>query len=122
MSDGPDFYLPGWYLDSSGLLLPSSRPRPQAVDLPPELPPELIPPPAPTIVHSPPRPIDQWLVSIDETVLDLPEIPVMTLGRVRLLAAEIGFEPAMVMLARTAAHVMAIGGRGDQLQLAEWFY
>jgi hypothetical protein len=92
------------------------------VDLPPELPPELIPPPAPTIVHSPPRPIDQWLVSIDETVLDLPEIPVMTLGRLRLLAAEIGFEPAMVMLARTAAHVMAIGGRGDQLQLAEWFY
>jgi hypothetical protein len=116
----PRLHIPGWWRDSSGLILPTSAPR--GVEEPPQdLPAELRPQPGPVALEQrAPAPTDQFFAYIDEELLDVqPSTP----AEVRALVRGLPAEPSLVILAKLTARVNQLGFRArEQLTLAEEFY
>jgi hypothetical protein len=116
----PRLHIPGWWQDSSGLILPTSAPRGIA-EPPQDLPPELRPQPAPVALEQQaPAPTDQFFAYIDEELLGVePSTP----AEVRALVQGLPAEPSLVILASLTARVNQLGFRArEQLTVAEEFY
>lgn len=118
---GLAMYLPGWWQDTSGLLLPSSRPRPASVSPARDLPSELRPTLAPVAVEQqPPSALDQIMVYIDEDTLGLGH---SSLAEVQTRVALLPAAPALASIARLAARVHQLGFEASQqVALARAFY
>ena len=71
----PVLIAPSWWMSSSGLTLPSSIRDSVTAPPPLDLPPELIPTPAPVAFHRPVDASDQLHAFIDEEAIGLPRTP-----------------------------------------------
>jgi hypothetical protein len=116
----PRLRIPGWWRDSSGLILPTRAPL--GIEEPlRDLPADLRPQPAPVALEEhAPAPTDQFFAYIDEELLEVqPSTPAEVRALVRVLPAE----PSLVILAKLTARVNQLGFRArEQLTLAQEFY
>jgi hypothetical protein len=109
----PHIYAPGWWRSPSGLELPSTL-RSSGEDLPPDLPKELRPRPAPVAVHRPVDASDQIRAYVDEATLGFePTAEAELFEIVELLPFEWAIEMVSICAARAA-------GAGRSIESQMW--